>query len=226
MVRRCAAHSASNNGSSRRVVHLGPPGAAGSARSSPPALISRSPASQPSAPGAGRPTGAVRILAGLTIRYIRCHRSKQATHRWPPGSGRNSAASSFWWGETSCGSGGQEATISSGSRKCEWRRSRLRGRDGADIWIGFGIRTYNLDRMVTVRATRYFRAKGPTHLFSLPSGRYQICCLSRVCYSKLVSITEARPVDASQAGVKCSHASYSERRQAGDKNRALSVKRT
>jgi transposase, IS5 family len=49
---------------------------------------------------------------------------------------------------------GQEATISLGSRKYEWRRSRLRGRDGADTWIGFGILTYNLDRMVTISATR------------------------------------------------------------------------
>jgi transposase, IS5 family len=49
---------------------------------------------------------------------------------------------------------GQEATISLGSRKYEWRRSRLRGRDGADTWIGFGILTYNLDRMVTIGATR------------------------------------------------------------------------
>ena len=49
---------------------------------------------------------------------------------------------------------GQEATISLGSRKYEWRRSRLRGRDGADTWMGFGILTYNLDRMVTIRAMR------------------------------------------------------------------------
>jgi transposase, IS5 family len=49
---------------------------------------------------------------------------------------------------------GQEATISLGSRKYEWRRSRLRGRDGADTWIGFGILTHNLDRMVAIGATR------------------------------------------------------------------------
>lgn len=49
---------------------------------------------------------------------------------------------------------GQEATISLGSRKYEWRHSRLRGRDGADTWIGFGILTHNLDRMVTIGATR------------------------------------------------------------------------
>ena len=49
---------------------------------------------------------------------------------------------------------GQEATISLGSRKYEWRCSRLRGRDGADMWIGFGILTYNLDRMVAIGATR------------------------------------------------------------------------
>ena len=49
---------------------------------------------------------------------------------------------------------GQEATISLGSRKYEWRHSRLRGRDGADTWIGFGILTYNLNRMVTIGATR------------------------------------------------------------------------
>ena len=49
---------------------------------------------------------------------------------------------------------GQEATISLGSRKYEWRRSRLRGRDGADTWIGFGILTHNLDRLVAISATR------------------------------------------------------------------------
>jgi transposase, IS5 family len=49
---------------------------------------------------------------------------------------------------------GQEATISLGSRKYEWRRSRLRGRDGADTWIGFGILTYNLDRIMAIGATR------------------------------------------------------------------------
>ena len=49
---------------------------------------------------------------------------------------------------------GQEATISLGSRKYEWRHSRLRGRDGADTWIGFGILTHNLDRMVVIGATR------------------------------------------------------------------------
>jgi IS5 family transposase len=49
---------------------------------------------------------------------------------------------------------GQEATISLGSRKYEWRHSRLRGRDGADMWIGFGILTYNLDRMVAIDAAR------------------------------------------------------------------------
>ncbi len=49
---------------------------------------------------------------------------------------------------------GQEATISLGSRKYAWRYSRLRGRDGADTWIGFGILTYNLDRMVVISATR------------------------------------------------------------------------
>ncbi len=49
---------------------------------------------------------------------------------------------------------GQEATISLGSRKYAWRHSRLGGRDGADLWIGFGILTYNLDRMVAIGATR------------------------------------------------------------------------
>jgi hypothetical protein len=49
---------------------------------------------------------------------------------------------------------GQEATISLGSRKYEWRRSRLRGRDGAHLWIGFGILTYNLDRIVTIGVAR------------------------------------------------------------------------
>jgi transposase, IS5 family len=49
---------------------------------------------------------------------------------------------------------GQEATISLGSRKYEWRRSRFRGRDGADTWLGFGILTHNLDRLVVIGATR------------------------------------------------------------------------
>jgi transposase, IS5 family len=49
---------------------------------------------------------------------------------------------------------GQEATISLGSRKYEWRHSRLRGRNGADTWIGFGTLAYNLDRMVAIRAMR------------------------------------------------------------------------
>jgi IS5 family transposase len=49
---------------------------------------------------------------------------------------------------------GQEATISLGSRKYEWRASRLRGRDGADLWLGFGVLVANLDRLVTLTAAR------------------------------------------------------------------------
>ncbi len=49
---------------------------------------------------------------------------------------------------------GQEATISLGSRKYAWRHSRLRGRDGADLWLGFGILAHNLDRMVVIDAKR------------------------------------------------------------------------
>jgi hypothetical protein len=30
----------------------------------------------------------------------------------------------------------------------------LRGRDGADTWIGFGILTHNLDRLVVIGAMR------------------------------------------------------------------------
>jgi len=45
---------------------------------------------------------------------------------------------------------GVEATISLGSRKYEWRRSRLRGQAGAAIWLGFGILAYNLGRLVTL----------------------------------------------------------------------------
>lgn len=48
---------------------------------------------------------------------------------------------------------GQEATISLGSRKYEWRRSRLRGQAGAAIWFGFGILAYNLGRLVVIDAT-------------------------------------------------------------------------
>ncbi len=47
---------------------------------------------------------------------------------------------------------GQEATISLGSRKYEWRQSRLRRRDGADLWLGWGVLTYNLDRLVALKA--------------------------------------------------------------------------
>lgn len=43
---------------------------------------------------------------------------------------------------------GQEATISLGSRKYGWRRSRLRGQAGAAIWLGFGILAHNLGRLV------------------------------------------------------------------------------
>lgn len=43
---------------------------------------------------------------------------------------------------------GQEATISLGSRKYGWRRSRLRGQSGAEIWFGFGILAHNLGRLV------------------------------------------------------------------------------
>lgn len=48
---------------------------------------------------------------------------------------------------------GQEATISLGSRKYEWRQSRLRGRDGASLWLGWGILTYNLGRLVAIEAS-------------------------------------------------------------------------
>jgi len=47
---------------------------------------------------------------------------------------------------------GQEATISLGSRKYRWRHSRLRGRDGADVWLGWGIITHNLGRLVMIGA--------------------------------------------------------------------------
>ncbi|MDI6773068.1 MAG: ISNCY family transposase [bacterium] len=49
---------------------------------------------------------------------------------------------------------GQEATISLGSRKYRWRHSRLRGDAGADIWLGWGVLTYNLGRMITLEAAR------------------------------------------------------------------------
>jgi IS5 family transposase len=47
---------------------------------------------------------------------------------------------------------GQEATISLGSRKYQWRSSRLRGRDGAELWLGFGVLVANLDRLVVLGA--------------------------------------------------------------------------
>jgi IS5 family transposase len=48
---------------------------------------------------------------------------------------------------------GQEATISLGSRKYQWRHSRLRGRDGADLWLGLGVLVANLDRLVALGGT-------------------------------------------------------------------------
>jgi len=48
---------------------------------------------------------------------------------------------------------GQEATISLGSRKYGWRQSRLLGRDGADLWLGFGVLAYNLGRLATLGTT-------------------------------------------------------------------------
>lgn len=47
---------------------------------------------------------------------------------------------------------GQEATISLGSRKYRWRQSRLRGRSGAETWLGWGIMAHNLGRLVTITA--------------------------------------------------------------------------
>ena len=71
-----------------------------------------------------------------------------------PGAARAAHEGQRWFRRQQRWRSGQEATISLGSRKYEWRQSRLRGRDGADTWIGFGILTYNLDRMVTIGATR------------------------------------------------------------------------
>ena len=48
---------------------------------------------------------------------------------------------------------GQEATISLGSRKYAWRQSRLRGRDGADLWFGLGVLVSNLGRLVVLSAS-------------------------------------------------------------------------
>ena len=71
-----------------------------------------------------------------------------------PGAARAAHERQRWFRRQQRWRSGQEATISLGSRKYEWRHSRLRGRDGADMWIGFGILTYNLDRIVMIRATR------------------------------------------------------------------------
>jgi transposase, IS5 family len=71
-----------------------------------------------------------------------------------PGADRAAHERQRWFRRQQRWRSGQEATISLGSRKYEWRRSRLRGREGADTWIGFGILTYNLDRMVTISAAR------------------------------------------------------------------------
>ena len=71
-----------------------------------------------------------------------------------PGAGRAAHERQRWFRRQQRWRSGQEATISLGSRKFEWRRSRLRGRDGADTWIGFGILTYNLGRTVVLSAMR------------------------------------------------------------------------
>jgi IS5 family transposase len=71
-----------------------------------------------------------------------------------PGAERAAHERQRWFRRHQRWRSGQEATISLGSRKYEWRSSRLRGRDGADTWIGFGILTYNLDRMVVIGAIR------------------------------------------------------------------------
>jgi len=71
-----------------------------------------------------------------------------------PGAERAAHERQRWFRRHQRWRSGQEATISLGSRKYQWRHSRVRGRDGADTWIGFGILTYNLDRMVVIGATR------------------------------------------------------------------------
>jgi len=71
-----------------------------------------------------------------------------------PGAARAAHERQRWFRRQQRWRSGQEATISLGSRKYEWRHSRLRGRDGADTWIGFGILSHNLDRMVVIGATR------------------------------------------------------------------------
>jgi IS5 family transposase len=71
-----------------------------------------------------------------------------------PGASRVAHERQRWFRRQQRWRSGQEATISLGSRKYEWRHSRLWGRDGADMWVGFGILTYNLDRMVVIGATR------------------------------------------------------------------------
>ncbi len=71
-----------------------------------------------------------------------------------PGADRAAHERQRWFRRQQLWRSGQEATISLGSRKYAWRHSRLRGRGGADTWIGFGILTYSLDRMVVIGATR------------------------------------------------------------------------
>ncbi len=71
-----------------------------------------------------------------------------------PGAARAAYERQRWFRRQQRWRSGQEATISLGSRKYEWRHSRLRGRDGADTWIGLGILTHNLDRLVAIGAMR------------------------------------------------------------------------
>ncbi len=45
---------------------------------------------------------------------------------------------------------GSEGRISLLKRRYGWLRTRLKGRSGAEIWVGFGILAHNLDRIVAL----------------------------------------------------------------------------
>ncbi len=56
----------------------------------------------------------------------------------------------FWFRRLQKWRAGGEATISVLKRKYGLGRSRFRGRDGTRTWVGFGVLSYNLHRLVTM----------------------------------------------------------------------------
>lgn len=74
-------------------------------------------------------------------------------YRGRPRAARRAHEHQRWFRRLQRWRAGQEATISLGSRKYAWRQSRLRGREGADLWLGFGVLASNLVRLVVLSGT-------------------------------------------------------------------------